>query len=255
MANPFHFVIASLPSPDAIGAFRAYAFNYITGSTNTLSFNPSTSQVGLTINITTQNVDAESTQKGALLQVYPLQYDNFDQATTSALASLYLTDPSLAANPSLPPADTYFTLSTSFGNTRLLRAATVSSGNTDTSTMSYSLAYDGSLSILPEGAFVSSDQNDTPSATTDDVTQEKQLIDSLLENINVNQVLTVTGQGNTYVWGQEFQKLTSLIPVADQLGLTSERDMLLEMVESEMTQWFNARPQRPQWRCRPGTRL
>ena len=102
------------------------------------------------------------------------------------------------------------------------------------------MAYDGSLSIVPEGAFISTDPNDSPTATPADKSQEIQLIDSLLTNVNVNQVLTVTGQGNTYVWGQELQKLSELIPVADQLGLTAERDMLLKMVESGMSQWFNA---------------
>ena len=63
-ANPFHFVIAALPSPDAVSEFRDYAFNYITGSTNTLSYNSSTNQVGLTVNVTTQNCRRRVDQAG-----------------------------------------------------------------------------------------------------------------------------------------------------------------------------------------------
>jgi hypothetical protein len=231
-ANPFHFVIASLPNPSetTIAAFRNYAFNYITGSTNTFTFNPSTNQVGLTISVTTQNVDPQSTAMGALLEIYPLQYDNLSDTYNS----LYLPDPSL-------PAGSYLTLSTDYGNTRLMAAPAVSNTDgTDTSSMSYSMTYDGSLSILPEGAFVSTDPSDSPTVTPAELSQEVQLIQGLLTNYNANALLTNNGQGNTYVWGQELQKLATLIPVADQLGLTSERNMLLQMVESEMTQWFSA---------------
>ncbi len=232
-ANPFHFVIASLPDLNeaTIADFHQYAFNYITGSTNTFSYNPATNQVGLSIAVTTQNVDAESTAMGALLEIFPLQYDNLN---AGAYDPLYLTDSTL-------PAGSYLTLSTDFGNTRLMAAPAVSHGNgTDTSTISYSMTYDGSLSILPQGAFVSTDPGDAPTVTPAELEQEVQLIEGLLTNYNVNALLTNNGQGNTYVWGQELQKLATLIPIADQLGLTSQADMILEMVESEMTQWFNA---------------
>jgi hypothetical protein len=233
-ANPFHFVIASLPNPDeaTIAAFRNYAFNYIAGSTNTLTFNPSTNQVGLTISVTTQNVDAQSTAMGALLEIFPIQYDNLPNSYNSD----YLTD----SSPGLP-SGTYLTLSTDFGNTRLMAAPTISNaGGTDTSSISYSMTYNGSLSLLPQGAFVSTDPNDSPTVTPDELSQEVQLIQGLLTNYNANALLTNNGQGNTYVWGQELQKLATLIPVADQLGMTAERNMLLQLVESEMTQWFNA---------------
>ena len=186
--------------------------------------------MGLTISVTTQNVDAQSTAMGALLEIFPLQYDNLPDTYNS----LYLTDPTL-------PAGSYLTLSTDFGNTRLMAAPAVgNAGGTDTLTISYAMTYDGSLSILPQGAFVSTDPGDSPTVTPAELQQEIQLIEGLLTNYNVNALLTNNGQGNTYVWGQELQKLLTLIPIADQLGLTSVADQLLEMVESEMTQWFNA---------------
>ncbi len=225
-ANPFHFVIASLPNDTqaTVAQFRNYAFNYITGSTDTFSYNSQTNQVGLTINVTTQNMDPQSSAMGALLEIYPLQYDNLDPNTYN---SQYLPDPLLSGS--------YLTLATDFGNARLLPAQAVANGNgTNTTSISYSLTYDGSLSILPDGAF---NPNDQPTGNPADL---QPLIQSLLNNQYPNAILTNNGQGTTYVWGQELQKLTTLIPIAEQLGLTSDAQMLLQMVESEMTQWFNA---------------
>jgi hypothetical protein len=225
-ANPFHFVVAALPNDTqaTVAEFRNYAFNYITGSTDTLSLNAQTNQVGLTINVTTQNVDPQSTAMGALLQVYPLQYDNLDPNTYNPQ---YLPDPLLTGS--------YLTLATDFGNARLLPAQAAANGDgSDTTSITYSLTYDGSLSILPDGAF------DPGGQPTGDRAALQVLIQNFLNNQYPNALLTVNGQGDSYVWGQELQKLTTLIPIAEQVGLTDDARMLLAMVESEMTQWFNA---------------
>jgi hypothetical protein len=225
-AQPFHFVIAALPNDTqaTLAEFRNYAFNYITGSTNALSYNPQTNQVGLTINVTTRNVDPASTAMGALLEIYPLQYDNLDPNTYN---SQYLPDPLLSGS--------YMTLATDFGNARLLPAQAAANGDgSDTTSISYSMTYDGSLSILPDGAFNPGGQ------PTGDPAVLQPLIQALLTNQYPNAMLTNNGQGNSYVWGQELQKLTTLIPIAEQVGLTADAQMLLQMAESEMTQWFNA---------------
>jgi hypothetical protein len=50
--------------------------------------------------VTTRNVDAGATAMGALMEIFPLQYDNLE---AGAYDPLYLTDPTL-------PAGSYLTL-------------------------------------------------------------------------------------------------------------------------------------------------
>jgi hypothetical protein len=231
--NPFHFLIAALPNDNAttMTTFQKYAFNYITGTQGNFAFDPATSQVTETLTETTQNVDPQSIPAdGTLLVTYANQYKFLDPDVP---AGLFLPDPSMPG--------TLLTMPSVYGTSRLLAAPTAAGpGGTETTTMNLRLTYQGSLSILPPGAFVSTDPQDKPSATPAELAQEIQNIESQLTDINANQVYNLSGQGITYNWGQELNLLATLIPIADQLGQTAERGQLIELVKSEMTQWFNA---------------
>ena len=218
-ANPFHFVIASLPNTPrrTVAAFRNYAFNYITGSTNTLSFNPRPTRSGSTINVTTQNVDAQSTAAGALLEIYPLQYDNLDPNTYNLALSAPTHRPAVRG-----------IVSHVVNRLRQHAAAARAGGPAPSGTVTIVHELLDGLRRQPVdpagGGLRLHRPGDSPTATPEDMTQEIQLIDRPAGRTTTpTQVLTDNGQGNTYVWGQELQKLSTLIPVADQLGLTSER--------------------------------
>jgi hypothetical protein len=244
-AKPFNFVITALPNLDGlpngpqvaqstIALFRQYAFNYITGSTNTPLFTAATSQAGMSFSVTTTNVDtASNPNSGALVTIYPLQYDNLKITTDGPQ---YVLNKNLGGKP-------YLTLSSIWGQLRLMvaPAKTTATNGVATWSASYTLPYTGSLSILPQGAFVG-DANGGDNALVDleQFTAEVKLINDQLYDLDPNTQLTNNGQGDSYVWGQELQKLASLIPIAAQLGLASQQYQLIAEVESEMSQWFNA---------------
>jgi hypothetical protein len=231
--KPFQFVIAALPNDSAstVTQFQHYAFNYVTNTQGNFSYNPATNAVSLTLSATTKNVDPQSTAAdGTLFVTYPNQYKFLDPNTYN---SLYLTDPNLPGS--------YLEMPSLYGTSRFLAPPTiVNNDGTATSSMSYSLPYQGSLSILPAGAFVSTSMGDTPSATPAELNSEIQLIENQFVDLNPTDYLQLNGEGNTYVWGQELNALATLIPIADQLGLSPQRDQLLQLLESELTQWFNA---------------
>jgi len=178
--------------------FKNYAYNYVTDTKISYSYNQATRQLTTNFQFTTDN-KAESTAAGTITALFPHQYRN--DATNNYIGYSY--DNTIRG-------DLKVVAGTSFTTTE---------------------QYTGVLPTMPSWSY-----SDSEKAQMRAYLDELISTDTYINTANPMQGLNATL--DTYWAGKEMSKLSNALTVAEQIGYTEVADILYKTIKGELEAWF-----------------